>query len=124
MTTASDVTRLSATGLARAIHRRDISPVEAVEAHIRRIEAINPHLNAVVTLRADEARYEAVAAERALMSGNGRGALHGVPFTVQDVIQTAGVRTTCGSRLFADYVPKKDATCVARLKAAAAILPG
>ena len=120
---ASRLTDLSATGLAVAIRRADVSPVEVVDAYLDQIERVNPQLNAVVTLRVEEARAEAGAVERALRGGDQRPLL-GVPFTVKDVIATKGVRTTCGSTLYANHVPKVDATCVARLKAAGAILLG
>lgn len=120
---AIDITDVSASGLVVAMRRAEVSPVEVIDAYIDRIERVNPALNAIVTLRGDEARAEAVAAERARRRGDRRPLL-GVPFTVKDVIATAGVRTTCGSRLFATHVPTADATCVARLRAAGAILLG
>jgi Asp-tRNA(Asn)/Glu-tRNA(Gln) amidotransferase A subunit family amidase len=116
---------LSATDLAAQIRRRKISPVEVVDAVLDRIERLNGHLNAYVTVTADEARRAARAAERAL--GRRRatvGPLHGVPFSVKDLVVTKGVRTTFGTRLFADNVPTEDAPMVARLKAAGAIMVG
>lgn len=113
----------SATKLAAMIRGREVSPVEVMKAHLRRIEALNPRLNAVVTL-APDALARAREAEEALMRGDVSGALHGVPVTVKDTIDTAGLRTTCGSALRADYVPAVDATAVARLKAAGAIVLG
>jgi aspartyl-tRNA(Asn)/glutamyl-tRNA(Gln) amidotransferase subunit A len=116
---------LSATDLARLIRRRKVSPVEVVDAVLARIDRLNPQLNAYVTVTADEARRAARAAERALA---GRrpvvGPLHGVPFSVKDLVLTKGVRTTFGTRLFADTVPTEDAPMVARLKAAGGIMIG
>jgi Asp-tRNA(Asn)/Glu-tRNA(Gln) amidotransferase A subunit family amidase len=111
---------LDAFAIAAAVRARDLSPVEVVEAHLERLEEANPRLNAVVTVCADEARRAA----RSLEAERAAGPLAGVPFTVKDVIATAGVRTTAGSRLLADHVPARDATAVARLRAADAILLG
>jgi aspartyl-tRNA(Asn)/glutamyl-tRNA(Gln) amidotransferase subunit A len=116
---------ISASNLAAMIRRRKVSPVEIVDAVLARIGRLNPQINAYVTVTADEAREAARAAERAL--GRRRaalGPLHGVPFSVKDVVVTKGVRTTFGTRLFADHVPVEDAPMVARLKAAGAIMVG
>jgi aspartyl-tRNA(Asn)/glutamyl-tRNA(Gln) amidotransferase subunit A len=116
---------LSATELAALIRRRKVSPVEVVDAVLARIARLNPQLNAFVTVTDDEARRAARAAERAL--GRRRptlGPLHGVPFSVKDLVITKGVRTTFGTRLFADNVPTEDAPMVTRLKAAGAIMLG
>lgn len=118
-----ELTTKSVTELAALIRSRSISPVDVVEAHLRRIEDINPSLNAIVTL-ADDAIAQARIAETALTRGNDVGPLHGVPLTIKDTIDTQGVRTTGGSRLLADHVPDRDATVVARLKAAGAIVLG
>jgi Asp-tRNA(Asn)/Glu-tRNA(Gln) amidotransferase A subunit family amidase len=100
-----------------------VSPVEVVAAHLRRIDQINPRLNAIVTL-APDILDQARAAEADLMSGREVGPLRGVPLTVKDTIDTEGLRTTSGSRLRADDVPDRDATAVARLRAAGAIILG
>jgi Asp-tRNA(Asn)/Glu-tRNA(Gln) amidotransferase A subunit family amidase len=116
---------LSATELAALIRRRKVSPVEVVDAVLDRIARLNPQLNAFVTVTDDEARRAARAAERVL--GRRRptlGPLHGVPFSVKDLVITKGVRTTFGTRLFADNVPTEDAPMVTRLKAAGAIMLG
>ncbi len=118
-----ELTCLSAARLAALIRRRDVSPVEVVEAHLRRIERLNPELNAVVTL--DEgARDRAREAESAVMRNGETGALHGVPITIKDTIETKGLRTTSGTRLRAQFVPEEDATAVARLRNAGAIILG
>ncbi len=105
------------------IRGRGVSPVEVMEAHLRRVERVNPSLNALVTL-APDALARAREAEAALMRGEMRGALHGVPLTIKDTIDTAGLLTTCGSRLRAANVPAIDARAVRRLRAAGAIILG
>lgn len=121
--TLDELTDKSATELAALIAARAVSPIEVVEAHLRRIEALNPKFHAVVTV-APDALERARAAEDALMQGAVSGVLHGVPFTVKDTIDTAGLRTTYGSLLYAEHVPARDAVAVARLKAAGAIVLG
>ncbi|MBI3455207.1 MAG: amidase [Candidatus Rokubacteria bacterium] len=116
---------LSATDLAALIRRRKVSPVEVVDAVLDRIERVNPRLNAYVTLTAEAARKDAKAAERAVMRKGARlGPLHGVPFSVKDVVITKGVRTTFGTPLYRDHVPTEDAPMVARTRAAGGILLG
>lgn len=122
-TPATDLTRASATELIGLIRARRVSPVEVVEAHLNRIEQINPSLNAIVTM-ADDAIDRAREAEAGLMQPGDRGPLHGLPITIKDTIDTKGLRTTYGSRLFVDHVPERDAAVVARLKAAGAIILG
>ncbi|HEU5324161.1 MAG TPA: amidase [Methylomirabilota bacterium] len=116
---------LSATELAALIKRRRVSPVEVVDAVLARIDRVNPQLNAYVLVTADQARREARAAERALgKRGTPLGPLHGVPFSVKDLVVTRGVRTTFGTPLYRDNVPAEDAPIVGRLKAAGAIMLG
>jgi aspartyl-tRNA(Asn)/glutamyl-tRNA(Gln) amidotransferase subunit A len=110
-----------ATELARLIRNRALSPVEVIQAHLDRIEAINPKVNAVVTLMGEEALQAAKVAEKAVLNGGTLGPLHGVPFSIKDSLDTAGVRTQRGSKLFAANVPGRDATSVARFKAAGGI---
>lgn len=110
-----------ATELASLIRTKQLSSREVVQAHLDRIEAINPKVNAIVTLLAEDALKAADAAQRAIMSGTELGPLHGVPFTIKDAIDTAGVLTQRGSRIFAGNIPKKDATAVTRFKRAGAI---
>jgi Asp-tRNA(Asn)/Glu-tRNA(Gln) amidotransferase A subunit family amidase len=105
------------------IRSRVVSPVEVVEAHLRRVDDINPLLNAIVTL-APDVLDQARIAEAHLTSGKEVGPLHGVPITVKDTIDTQGLRTTSGSVLRANHVPDRDATVVARLRAAGAIILG
>jgi aspartyl-tRNA(Asn)/glutamyl-tRNA(Gln) amidotransferase subunit A len=110
-----------ATELARLIRTKEISPVEVIKVHLDRIEMVNPKVNAVVTLMRDNAVNAAKAAEKAVMNGDVLGPLHGVPFSIKDALDTAGVLTQRGSRLFAGNVPAQDATSVARFKAAGGI---
>ncbi len=113
----------SATALAAAIAAKDVSCVEALDAHLEQIEESNPSINAIVILDADGARAHAVEADRVLARGPGRGRLFGVPFTLKDAHATAGMRSTIGFPPF-DHVPQFDGTVAARLKSEGAILMG
>ena len=117
----SDLIYFDATKLAKLIQTREISPVEVVQAYLDRIEAVNPKINAIVTV-AEGALDAARAAEAAILAGAKLGPLHGVPFTSKDSIDTAGVLTQRGSPIFKGRIPETDATSVARLKGAGAIL--
>jgi amidase len=114
--------RTSARELARLIRSRAVSPVEVLDAYLDAIAALNPKLNAIVTLAADQARDAARRAEAAVIKDVTIGPLHGLPIGVKDVTPTAGIRTTFASPLFKDYVPAEDAEAVRRLKAAGAIV--
>jgi aspartyl-tRNA(Asn)/glutamyl-tRNA(Gln) amidotransferase subunit A len=114
---------LSAVDLAAAIRMKAVSPVEAVETALARIEE-KAGLNAFLAVSAERARAEAKAAEAKLASGTPLGPLHGIPFSVKDLTNTEGVATTQGCALFAGNVPKADAVAVARARAAGAILIG
>jgi amidase len=114
----------SATDAARLVEQEEISARELTQALLDRIEAVNPAINAVVELRADEALQEAAAADRALAGGARLGPLHGVPMTVKDSFDVAGLHTTWGNPEFADFVAETDATLVRRLKEAGAIVVG
>ena len=114
----------STTELAAAIRRKQVSAVEALDAHLRQIDRHNPALNAVVTLDVERARKRAREADRALAQKKLWGPLHGVPYTLKDAFATAGVRTTVGFQPLADHVPREDSTVAARLKDAGAILMG
>jgi Asp-tRNA(Asn)/Glu-tRNA(Gln) amidotransferase A subunit family amidase len=119
-----DICWMSAVALAKAIRRKKLSPVEVVKTFLQRIEAINPKVNAYVTVTADSALAEAKRAEKAVMSGEELGPLHGVPVSIKDLIFTKGVRTTFGCKLLDDFVPEEDAVHVTRLKNAGAIVLG
>ncbi|MCJ2073254.1 amidase [Methylobacterium sp. J-030] len=116
-----DIVFSDATRLAELIRTRQVSPVEVVQAHLDRIEAVDPKVNAIVTV-AEGALAAAKEAEAAVMAGRDLGPLHGVPFTVKDSIDTAGVMTQRGSPIFRGRTPDTDATSVARLKKAGGIL--
>ena len=119
-----EITSMSAAKLCALVRRRALSPVEIMEAHLDRAEALNPSLNAVVTFAAD-ALEQARAAERAAMSGDSLlPRLHGLPVTIKDTIDTGGLRTTSGSRTRVAHVPAVDAPSVARLRRAGAIVFG
>ncbi len=113
----------SASRLATAIASGEVSSAEVVDACLRRIEAVNPRLNAVVRL-ADDAEGRARAADAVARDDTRRGPLHGVPFTIKDSLDTAGIVTTAGTVGWAARVPDRDATVVTRLKAAGGILLG
>jgi aspartyl-tRNA(Asn)/glutamyl-tRNA(Gln) amidotransferase subunit A len=110
--------------LARLIATKAVSPVEVVQAHLDRVEALDGKLRAFITVMAESARRAARAAEAALTSRERIGPLHGVPVGLKDLYCTKGVRTTGGSRLLAEWAPTEDATVVTRLAAAGAIMLG
>jgi len=118
------LTQCSATRLAELIRSRKVSATEVTQAYIERIEQVNPHLNAVVTKSFELALKEAGEADAAMAKGTVRGPLHGVPMTVKDSLDTAGVRSTWGTLGRFNFVPKRDATAVGRARAAGAILLG
>jgi amidase len=114
----------SASELAEAIRSKKLSSKAIVEAHLEQIAKVNPKLNAVVQLTAETARKQADEADAALARGEIKGPLHGVPMTIKDTLETAGVICTGGTKGRANFVPKADATAVARLRAAGAIFLG
>ena len=120
---AADVALWPAHRLAEGIRRREFSSREMLELYLDRIERLNPPLNAVVSLDPDGARGAADAADAAVARGDAIGPLHGVPMTVKDTFDTAGLRTTCGVPAW-DRVPDRDAEAVARLRAAGAVIFG
>jgi len=117
----SELFNQDATKLAALIRSREVSPVEVVQAHLDRIQEVNPKINAIVTV-ANDALKAAKAAEAAVLAGDELGPLHGVPFTAKDSVDTAGVATQRGSPIFKGRVPESDATAVARMKKAGGIL--
>jgi len=110
--------------LATMIRKKEISPVEVAEAHLRRIEALNPRLFAYQTVTAELAMEEARAAEAEIMGGRWRGPMHGIPYGAKDIVETAGVLTTHGSSFHRDNVPREDAEIIRRLKDAGAVMLG
>ena len=115
---------LSATELAQQIQNREVSAREVMEAHLNQIERINPKVNAIVTLVADQALKQADEADRILGRGEAVGVLHGLPLGVKDLVLTKGIRTTYASPIYKDFVPESDALIVEREKAAGAIIVG
>ncbi|MBI2203830.1 MAG: amidase [Candidatus Rokubacteria bacterium] len=124
MTTNDDLCFLSIAELGSLMRARTISPVEVTDAHLARIERLDPTLNAFVTVMAADAREAARRAEAELAAGQWRGPLHGVPIGVKDIFDTAGVRTTQGSAFYRDNIPAQDAESIRRLKDAGAVLIG
>jgi aspartyl-tRNA(Asn)/glutamyl-tRNA(Gln) amidotransferase subunit A len=110
--------------VAAAYRQGTLSPVEVTERTLARIDALNPTLNAFITVTADVALHAARRAAAELAAGTDRGLLHGIPVALKDLVNTAGVRTTCGSRLLADHVPSTDASVVRHLAAAGAVIVG
>jgi len=116
--------RKSARELAALIAKRAVSPLEVLDAHLAVIARVNPKLNAIVTLAAEQARQRAQAVEAAVIRGDALGPLPGIPVAIKDLTLTSGIRTTYGSTLYRDNVPNEDAEIVQRLKAAGAIVLG
>jgi aspartyl-tRNA(Asn)/glutamyl-tRNA(Gln) amidotransferase subunit A len=115
---------LSAAELAARIRRKDVSPVEITRAVLARAERLQPELNCFITLCGDQALADASKAEREVMTGEKLSVLHGIPFTVKDLVNTKGVRTTFGAVPYRENLPDHDAVAVARLRAQGAILVG
>ena len=119
-----DLAFLSAAETAQAIATKQASPVDVVQAYLSRIERLDGHLHAYITVLRDEALAAARQAEQALKRGDALPPLFGVPMAVKDQFWTKGILTTNGSRVYRDFVPSEDATIVTRLKEAGAILLG
>ena len=120
--TDRDLTELTIKDAAAQLKSGEVSPVELTELMLARIDRLNPELVAYVTVAREDALTDARAAEAAIREGKYRGPLHGIPLSIKDNIATRGIRTTAGSKVLEDCVPDFDATVVARLKEAAAIL--
>jgi amidase len=110
--------------LAKALRERRISSRELLGLYLLRLESVNPRVNSVVTVNAGPAQAQAEAADQLTVSGADLGPLHGLPMTVKDAIEVAGIRSTGGSAQLADHVPERDAPAVARLRDAGAIVYG
>jgi aspartyl-tRNA(Asn)/glutamyl-tRNA(Gln) amidotransferase subunit A len=123
-TAAVEITSLNLNQIATLLKQKKVSPVELTRACLAQIEALNPLLNAFITVTAESALQEAHRAESELQRGVCRGPLHGVPVAVKDLFDTAGVRTTAGSALFKDRIPQEDAAVVQRLRGAGAVILG
>ena len=120
----AEIPFLSVSQLSELIKNREVSPVEVVEGYLDRIDNLNDRLHAYLTVCREEALQAAQESERALARGQYKGPLHGVPVAVKDQLNTAGIRTTSGTPIFNDFVPDEDATVVAKLTSAGAILLG
>ena len=123
-TQTTDPTDLSIAEAQRLIRTGALSPLDLVEAYVARIRRLDPQLNAFVTVTEERAVERARALETELAGGRWRGPLHGIPIALKDNIDTAGVRTTAASEVFADRIPDQDAEVVTRLEAAGAIILG
>ncbi len=120
----TDLCALDVTELARCIRSGEVSPVDVTEAFLARIERVNRTINAFVTVTAERAMDAARSAEQEIIAGRWSGPLHGIPIGHKDLYCTAGVRTTAGSRVLANFIPDTDATVVSRLNAAGMIMLG
>ena len=120
----SEIPFLSAAELSRLIEKKEVSPVDVIGSYLDRIDDVGFKFNAYLTVCRKEAMEEAKEAEQAIAGGNYLGPMHGIPFTVKDQLWSKGVRSTGGSRQLADFVPDEDATVIANLKMAGAILLG
>ncbi|HLW53080.1 MAG TPA: amidase [Candidatus Angelobacter sp.] len=121
---ATQLPLLDLTQASESVQKKEISPVDLVDACLRRIESLNPKLNAFITISAEAALEEARAAEAEIARGEWKGPLHGIPLAVKDLAETAGVRTTAASAVLKHYIPSEDAEVVRRLRRAGAILLG
>jgi aspartyl-tRNA(Asn)/glutamyl-tRNA(Gln) amidotransferase subunit A len=120
----SEIPFLSATELSALVKSRQVSPVEAAEAYLGRIDQVDNQLNAYITVCREEALAEARQAEQDIARGRYRGPMHGIPVAVKDQFYTKGIRTTGGSTILKDFVPEEDATVIANLKKAGSVLLG
>src|SRR6266481_5020654 len=121
---ASEILFKSVGELAPLLKARKLSPVEVVRAYLERIEAVNPKVNAFITVTGEQALDQARKAEREIAAGRYRGPLHGVPYAPKDLLATKGIRTTNGSKVTANWIPDHESTVTARLNQAGAILIG
>ena len=123
--TSSEIVEANIAEVARRIERREVSPVEVVEATLERIDALNPVINALAAVTRERALSGARQAEREISGGRWRGPLHGIPYTVKDLFDATDTRTTAASRFLADSPPKKaDSAVVEKLADAGALLIG
>jgi aspartyl-tRNA(Asn)/glutamyl-tRNA(Gln) amidotransferase subunit A len=110
--------------LSKRIRKQEVSPIDVVDACLKRIEDLNPKLNALITVLADRAREQGTRADKEIRAGDWRGALHGIPVGIKDFYDTAGIKTTAAFERFKDRVPARDAAGVAKLKDAGAVIIG
>jgi len=121
---SSDPQNWTIAGLSLALRQKQISPVEVARAYLRRIESFDGKINAFLTLLPRQALRAARRAEQEIVKGKYRGPLHGIPFAAKDLFLTKGIRTTCGSKVLAAFIPRQDAAVVERLASAGAVLLG
>lgn len=119
-----EICYLSIAKLSQLIQKKDLSPVEVVEAYLSRIDSLEPQLNSFITLLPDQAKESAKEAEKEIQAGRYLGPLHGIPFGLKDLYYVKGIRNTSGSKLYDDFIPEYDSTIALRLKKAGAILLG
>ncbi len=119
-----DLANLSIEQAARALRDRELSPLELTDAYLDRIERLNPRINAYITVTAERAREDARRATEEFAAGKLRGPLHGIPIAHKDLYETAGIRTTGGSKIHADHIPSADSTVARKLREAGTILLG
>src|SRR5215471_19696903 len=124
MSSFDELLSFDVSDLSKKIHSRQISPVEVTEAYLDRIQETDTQLRAYITVTAERARAAAKAAENEIAAGGWRGPFHGVPVALKDLCYTQGIRTTGGSKIFAEFVPDFDCTVWARLEQAGAVLLG
>ena len=122
--TADELTSKPLYKLADLLQKRAVSPVELIDVFLNRIEKENDTLHAYITVAGKTARQAAKEAEIQIQNGNYQGRLHGIPYACKDLFATKNIRTTCGSRVLADWIPEMDATAVSCLSAAGGILLG
>lgn len=115
---------LSVSELSHLIQKKEISPVEVLEAHLSRIESLEPKLNSFITLLPEQAREDAREAEKEILKGKYRSPLHGIPFGLKDLYYVKGIRNTSGSKIYDHFIPQYDSTVAFKLKEAGAILLG
>ena len=120
----TDLLNLTITAAADRVHNGELSPVELTQEYLARIRKLNPMLNAYQTVTAELALEDAKTAAKEIAAGKYRGPLHGIPVSIKDNLAIGGVKTTAGSKILADWIPDFDATVVARLKNAGAIVLG
>lgn len=121
---AMELCYLSAAQLGPLIQKREVSPVEVIEAHIKRIESLEPKLNSFISFLPEQAREEAQRAEKEISSGRCRGPLHGIPLGLKDLYYVRGIPNTAGTKIFKDFIPDFDSTVASKLREAGTILLG
>ena len=121
---SADILELGLSDLGKLLAARKLSSLETVQAALARLEQLEPKLNAFITVMREQALSAANKADGEIARGDYRGPLHGVPVTIKDMFETAGVRTTGASKIFADWIPEKDSALVEKLRVAGAIIIG